>query len=47
LPASVQEEALRKVSAWAAATFGSLDVAVSERHVFELRVFKFRDGVDL
>jgi ubiquinone/menaquinone biosynthesis C-methylase UbiE len=46
LPAPIQEEALRKVSAWAAATFGSLDAAAFERHVFELRVFKFREGVD-
>jgi ubiquinone/menaquinone biosynthesis C-methylase UbiE len=46
LPPPVQEEALRELSAWAAATFGSLDAAASERHVFEFRVFKFRQGVD-
>lgn len=46
LPTPIQEEALRKLSAWAAATFGSLDAAASERHVFELRVFKLRERVD-
>jgi ubiquinone/menaquinone biosynthesis C-methylase UbiE len=46
LPDSVKEEALRKLGAWAEATFGSLDAVVSEQHAFELLVFKFtRSGL--
>jgi len=45
LPEPVKEEALRKLDAWADATFGSLDAVFSERHVFELRVLKFEEGV--
>lgn len=41
LPEPVRDEALRKLGIWAAATFGSLDVAFDERHAFELQVFKF------
>jgi ubiquinone/menaquinone biosynthesis C-methylase UbiE len=41
LPEPVKDEALRKLGAWAAATFGSLDAVSDERHAFELRVFKF------
>lgn len=41
-PEPAREEALRKLATWAAATFGSLDAAVSERHAFELQVFKFQ-----
>jgi ubiquinone/menaquinone biosynthesis C-methylase UbiE len=41
LPVPVKDEALRKLGAWAVATFGSLDAALSERHAFELLVFKF------
>jgi ubiquinone/menaquinone biosynthesis C-methylase UbiE len=37
----VKKDALSKLSAWATATFGSLDVALPERHSFELRIFKF------
>ena len=44
LPAPVKEEALSDLRAWAAATFGSLDAAFTERHAFELLVFKFHDG---
>src|SRR5207248_206442 len=43
LPESVKEGALRKLEAWAGATFGSLDAVSSERHEFELRVYKFRE----
>ena len=41
LPAPVKEEALRRLAAWAATTFGSLDAASSEPHAFELQLFKF------
>jgi ubiquinone/menaquinone biosynthesis C-methylase UbiE len=41
LPAPVKDEALRKLGAWAAERFGSLDRAVTERHAFELQVFRF------
>jgi ubiquinone/menaquinone biosynthesis C-methylase UbiE len=43
LPVAVKEEALSELSAWAAAKFGSLDAVRPERHVFELRVFRFRE----
>jgi ubiquinone/menaquinone biosynthesis C-methylase UbiE len=43
LPEPVKEEALRKLEAWAGATFGSLDAVSSERHEFELQVYKFRE----
>jgi ubiquinone/menaquinone biosynthesis C-methylase UbiE len=45
LPEPIKEEALGKLGAWAAATFGSVDAVFSERHQFELRIFKFREGV--
>ena len=38
---AIKDEALAKLSDWAAATFGSLDAAFRERHAFELRIFKF------
>jgi SAM-dependent methyltransferase len=44
LPEPVKEEALHKLGAWAAATFGSLDAAFCEPHAFELQVFKFQEG---
>jgi ubiquinone/menaquinone biosynthesis C-methylase UbiE len=44
LPDTIKEDALRNLSAWAAATFGSLDAAFTEQHVFELRIFDFHDG---
>jgi ubiquinone/menaquinone biosynthesis C-methylase UbiE len=44
LPESIKEDVLRKLRAWAAATFGSLDAKFTEEHVFELQVFKFRQG---
>jgi ubiquinone/menaquinone biosynthesis C-methylase UbiE len=44
LPESIRDEALRRLGVWAAAAFGSLDAAQSERHRFELRVFKFQEG---
>jgi len=40
LPEPVRQEALRKLGAWAEATFGSLDAVLSEPYEFELRVFK-------
>jgi ubiquinone/menaquinone biosynthesis C-methylase UbiE len=45
LPQAVRDEALRKLGAWAVATFGSLDSVFSEPHAFELRVFRFQEGV--
>jgi ubiquinone/menaquinone biosynthesis C-methylase UbiE len=42
LPEATKEEAMRRLSSWAQATFGSLDVPFSEEHAFELRVFKFK-----
>jgi ubiquinone/menaquinone biosynthesis C-methylase UbiE len=44
LPDAIKDDALRDLNAWAAATFGSLDAAFTERHAFELLVFKFHDG---
>ena len=40
LPPAVQEEALEKMSAWARKTWGSLDKIFTEKHAFELHVFK-------
>ena len=40
LPAAAQEEALQKMSAWARKTWGSLDKVFTEKHNFELHVFK-------
>jgi len=39
LPASIQEQALRRLSAWAEAHFGSLDASFQESNVFELHTF--------
>jgi demethylmenaquinone methyltransferase/2-methoxy-6-polyprenyl-1,4-benzoquinol methylase len=44
LPASIKDEALGKLAAWATATFGSLDATFREPHSFELRVFKFQQN---
>jgi ubiquinone/menaquinone biosynthesis C-methylase UbiE len=44
LPGPIQGEALRKLSAWAIATFGSLDTVFAERHTFELRIFREQAG---
>jgi ubiquinone/menaquinone biosynthesis C-methylase UbiE len=41
LPAPVKDAALRQLAAWATATFDSLDTVFSERHEFELHVFRF------
>lgn len=41
LPEPVKNEALRRLAAWAVETFGSLDTTSSERHEFELRIFRF------
>lgn len=41
LPEPIKEEALRNLSAWAVATFGSLDAACAEPYVFEVRAFRF------
>ena len=46
LPEPVKEQALRTLRAWAVTTFGSLEAASTERHVFELRVFTFPDEVN-
>jgi SAM-dependent methyltransferase len=41
LPASIQEDALQQLCAWAKTAFGSLDVAFPEERSFELDVFEF------
>jgi ubiquinone/menaquinone biosynthesis C-methylase UbiE len=41
LPAAVKEEAMRRLAAWAATAFGSLDAASVEPHGFELQLFRF------
>lgn len=41
LPEPVKDEALRRLAKWATKTFGALDTASSERHEFELRIFRF------
>ena len=41
LPTSIKEAALSQLRTWAIATFGSLDVVFTEKHEFELQVFKF------
>jgi ubiquinone/menaquinone biosynthesis C-methylase UbiE len=40
LPASIKDESLRQLAAWATTTFGSLDAAFSEPNSFELRIFR-------
>ena len=42
LPEATKQEALERLSAWAKATFGSLDVIFREEHTFQLRVLKFQ-----
>lgn len=42
LPPAIRDEALRRLGAWAKTRFGSLDTVTSERHEFELRIFRFR-----
>jgi ubiquinone/menaquinone biosynthesis C-methylase UbiE len=44
LAAPVKAQAMRELSAWAMATFGSLDRVFSEPHSFELQVFRFDNG---
>jgi SAM-dependent methyltransferase len=44
LPAPIKDEALRRLAAWATVTFDSLDCVFSERHGFELHVFRFHEG---
>lgn len=41
LPASLQEQALHELSAWAEARFGSLDASFPESYAFELHTFEF------
>lgn len=41
LPEAVKADALEGLSAWALNTFGSLDKTFSERHEFELQIFRF------
>jgi len=40
LPPAVQEEALKRVAAWAERTFGSLNKVFTEQHTYELSIFK-------
>jgi hypothetical protein len=44
LPEPTKDEALRRLAAWATATFGALDAASPEQHVFELQLFQFAPG---
>jgi ubiquinone/menaquinone biosynthesis C-methylase UbiE len=44
LPEPVRTEAIAKLGAWAADTFGSLDAVLSELYAFELTVFRFQTG---
>jgi ubiquinone/menaquinone biosynthesis C-methylase UbiE len=46
LPEPIREPALEKLSAWAAAVFGSLEARCAERHAFEVRVFRFPPGME-
>ncbi len=46
LPEAIREEALGRLGAWAADTFGSLDAVHPERHEFELEFFRFQRGGD-
>jgi ubiquinone/menaquinone biosynthesis C-methylase UbiE len=41
LPQTVKEDAMRRLAAWAATAFGSLDAASVEPHQFELQLFRF------
>jgi ubiquinone/menaquinone biosynthesis C-methylase UbiE len=41
LPQSIKEDVLRRLGAWAVTAIGSLDAAHSERHAFELKVYRF------
>jgi SAM-dependent methyltransferase len=45
LPPNVKDEALRRLAAWAEQRFGSLDAVFSERHMFELQIYKFQPEV--
>jgi len=45
LPSAVQTEALRKLSAWAAKTYGALDKRFPEVHNFDLHVFRIANEV--
>lgn len=44
LPAAVRKEALKKLSVWATTAYGSLHKAFSERHTFELNVFRIGEA---
>jgi hypothetical protein len=44
LPADVQEQAIKQLSAWAEMTFGSLDAEFQEQRSFELDIFSFAKG---
>jgi ubiquinone/menaquinone biosynthesis C-methylase UbiE len=41
LPVNVQQESMRRLSAWAVGRFGSLDAPFAEEYRFELDVFRF------
>jgi SAM-dependent methyltransferase len=45
LPELIREESLQRLSGWAERTYGSLDTVFSERHAFELRVYRFGEVV--
>jgi demethylmenaquinone methyltransferase/2-methoxy-6-polyprenyl-1,4-benzoquinol methylase len=45
LPEDVKTEALRRLADWAEEKFGSLDAVTPEIHEFELRIFKFQQGM--
>jgi ubiquinone/menaquinone biosynthesis C-methylase UbiE len=44
LPADVQEQAIKQLSAWAEMTFGFLDAEFQEQRSFELDIFSFAKG---
>ena len=44
LPVTVQDEALKRLAAWAQTNFSSLDAGFQERRSFELDIFEFAEG---
>jgi len=44
LPVAATNETLAALADWAIATFGSLDAAAREPHIFELQIFTFAPG---
>jgi ubiquinone/menaquinone biosynthesis C-methylase UbiE len=45
LPASVKDDAMARLGAWAEQAFGSLDAASAESHAFELQIYRFEGAV--